>query len=80
MTVSMTEAGNPKSRKFVKDLTKENVTGSACQYEHRCLNCGKFRHGEHICQKKGQGMLSPANATDRPGTEGVSANTSTGTK
>ena len=26
--------------------------GSSCRYKHRCLGCGKFGHGMHICRKK----------------------------
>ena len=25
-----------------------------CNYEHKCLECGKFGHGAHICHKKSQ--------------------------
>ena len=27
--------------------------GAACRYKHKCLGCGKFEHGVHICHKKG---------------------------
>ena len=27
-------------------------SGMSCRYEHKCLNCGKFGHGEHICRRK----------------------------
>ena len=30
------------------------VAGRNCKYKHKCLECGKFRHGEHICCKKKQ--------------------------
>ena len=26
--------------------------GSSCKYDHHCLGCGKFGHGEHICRNK----------------------------
>ena len=28
------------------------VTGRNCKYDHRCLECGKFGHGAHICRKQ----------------------------
>ena len=28
------------------------TAGLSCKYDHRCLECGKFGHGEHICRKK----------------------------
>ena len=28
------------------------TSGLSCRYEHKCLNCGKFGHGAHICRKK----------------------------
>ena len=30
------------------------TTGQNCQYDHRCLECGKFGHGVHICRHKTQ--------------------------
>ena len=43
-----------KSKKDVcKRFNKGLCTaGMGCRYEHRCLECGKFGHGEHICCKK----------------------------
>ena len=28
------------------------MAGRNCKYEHKCLECGKFGHGEHICRRK----------------------------
>ena len=28
------------------------TSGFHCQYDHRCLKCGKFGHGAHICRSK----------------------------
>ena len=42
------------------------TAGSSCKYDHRCLECRKFRHGEHVCRKKlnkqGQGVASNTNS------------------
>ena len=42
------------------------TVGSSCKYDHRCLECGKFEHGEHICRKKlnkqGEGVANNTNA------------------
>ena len=39
-------------KRFNKGLC---TTGRACHYDHRCLECGKFGHGAHICSTKVQG-------------------------
>ena len=28
------------------------MKGRGCRYEHKCLECGKFGHGAHICRKR----------------------------
>ena len=28
------------------------TAGKACKFDHRCLECGKFGHGQHICRQK----------------------------
>ena len=33
--------------------------GRNCKYDHRCLGCGKFGHGVHICRKKTSGEVVP---------------------
>ena len=34
--------------------------GFRCQFDHRCLGCGKFGHGIHICRNKTNTSESPA--------------------
>ena len=52
---SFSDRGKFKSKDICKCFNKGKChSGSACQYEHKCLNCGKFGHGEHICQRKGE--------------------------
>ena len=47
-----------KPKHKVKDVCKHFNKGkchsgaSSCRYKHRCLNCGKFGHGSHICKRK----------------------------
>ena len=58
-----------KSKEICKRYNRGKChSGSACRYEHRCLNCGKFGHGEHICRKKLENLhLSPVRpAGDKP--------------
>ena len=51
------ESGKQKGKKkdtclrFNKGLYRN---GPGCQYDHRCLECGKFGHGQHICRNKQQ--------------------------
>ena len=52
-----------KSKEICKRFNNGKChSGSSCRYEHRCLNCGKFGHGEHICHKRNSGgkTASPA--------------------
>ena len=44
----------PKSRKEICKCFNKGIctTGRSCKYDHRCLECGKFGHGMHICQKR----------------------------
>ena len=43
----------PKSKEACKQFNRGKCNlGLACRYEHRCLGCRKFGHGEHICRKK----------------------------
>ena len=39
------------------------MAGSSCKYDHHCLECGKFGHGAHICQNKGNGGQQTSNAS-----------------
>ena len=36
-------------KRFNKGLC---TAGRGCKYNHRCLECGKFGHGAHICRNK----------------------------
>ena len=38
-----------KCKGFNKGLC---TAGHSCRYEHRCMNCGNFGHGMHICRNK----------------------------
>ena len=45
-----------RKRKYANNLTKRKCTsGYHCNYDHRCLICGKFGHGMHICCHKKEG-------------------------
>ena len=45
-------AGKPK-KEICKCFNKGLCTaGLSCKYDHRCLECGKFGHGAHICRRK----------------------------
>ena len=57
------------------------TAGLSCKYDHRCLECGKFGHGEHICRNKksGQQKLSDKTSQGAPsqtnvGQSGASSN------
>ena len=54
-------------KKYNKGLCNR---GRSCHFEHRCLECGKFGHGEHICRQKvkngGGGSTSNSNITTKP--------------
>ena len=45
-------SGNYGNKKEIcKRFNKGKCTqGYRCHYDHRCLNCGKFGHGAHICR------------------------------
>ena len=45
------------SSKFKKEIYKrfnkgKCTAGMSCHYDHKCLECGKFGHGAHICRRK----------------------------
>ena len=47
---------NQKSKEICKRFNRGKCNlESACKYDHRCLECGKFGHGMHICRKKNKG-------------------------
>ena len=42
-----------KKKEICKRFNKGKCTsGYKCNYDHRCLICGKFGHGVHICRNK----------------------------
>ena len=42
-----------KSKEVCKRFNKGKCNrGWRCHFEHRCLECGKFGHGQHICHNK----------------------------
>ena len=52
---SFSDRGHTKSKEICKQFNRGKChAGMACRYEHRCLNCGKFGHGAHICRNKKQ--------------------------
>ena len=61
---------NAKSTKEIcKHFNKGLCTsGRLCRYDHRCLGCGKFGHGVHICcNKKTTGEVSEASTPNTGG-------------
>ena len=46
-------SGYAKKKEICKRFNKGKCTsGYRCSYDHRCLICGKFGHGAHICRNK----------------------------
>ena len=40
------------------------TAGRNCKYDHKCLECGKFGHGAHICRRRNsQGSVAPQSHT-----------------
>ena len=39
------------------------TAGRSCKFDHRCLECGKFGHGKHICQSAKQSIKQNDGAT-----------------
>ena len=51
-----------KSREACKRFNRGKChSGLACQFEHRCLECGKFGHGQHICRNRNRNNNSNHN-------------------
>ena len=47
------DKGKNKVKEACKRFNKGKChSGMACRYERKCLNCGKFGHGAHICRRK----------------------------
>ena len=75
------EKGRSKSKEVCKRFNKGKChSGSACRYEHQCLNCGKFGHGEHICCKKLENLkIQDENPTKNHDPSGELGHVSAGT-
>ena len=58
--------GNSRRKKEIcKRFNKGKCTaGLSCKYDHRCLECGKFGHGAHICRKRSNGVGNPSNTSN----------------
>ena len=53
---SPVNGGAGRKKEICKRFNKGKCTkGYRCQFDHRCLKCGKFGHGEHICRNKTTG-------------------------
>ena len=64
--------GNKRKRDACKRFNKGLCTaGMGCRFDHRCLECGKFGHGAHICRRR----LSASSGKANPG-GGAGASTS----
>ena len=51
---TFSDRGKFKSKKICKRFNRGKChNGVSCKYEHKCLECGKFGHGQHICRNKG---------------------------
>ena len=50
--------------------------GQSCKYDHRCLECGKFGHGEHICRRKQNTTQAGPGKTESSGNPVVQATSS----
>ena len=54
-----------KKKEICKRFNRGQCTrGLRCHYEHRCLECGKFGHGEHICRNKNKGVSEASKTKD----------------
>ena len=66
--LSSRNASNGKKKEICKRFNKGKCTsGYRCQYDHRCLKCGKFGHGAHICRSK---KFGDAAVSDKPEPDG----------
>ena len=61
------DKGKCKSKEICKRFNRGKChAGMSCNYDHRCLGCGKFGHGLHICRnrdKSKQGSQQLENST-----------------
>ena len=50
---SQSTSPGSKKKEICKRFNKGKCNkGFRCNFDHRCLECGKFRHGAHICRNK----------------------------
>ena len=49
--------------------------GRSCKFDHRCLGCGKFGHGIHICRNKNQGTSQSTSSQSQQDTASSSRST-----
>ena len=68
--------GQGKKKEICKHFNKGKCNrGFRCSFDHRCLGCGKFGHGVHICRNKKGGdpqQNSTPVKTQQPTTSGNS--------
>ena len=50
---SQSSSPGSKKKEICKRFNKGKCNkGFRCNFDHRCLECGKFGHGAHICRNK----------------------------
>ena len=61
---------NKQKKEACKHFNKGLCTaGLSCKYNQRCLECGNFGHGAHICRKRAGN--NSANNQQQPGATAV---------
>ena len=72
---SVNNGSGHKSKKEICHRFNKGLctAGKSCCYDHRCFECGKFGHGEHICHRK-----TTNNQGERQNTGGNNGNVGAG--
>ena len=68
-----------KSKEICKRFNRGKChSGVSCNYDHRCLECGKFGHGAHICCNKTKSNNDKSISDSAEGTSGKEDRKATG--
>ena len=77
--------GGPNHGKGKKEICQRFnkglcTAGRNCKYDHKCLECGKFGHGAHICRRRNQNVNQSSAPANQSGAGSTSTSTSTANK